>query len=90
MKITITDTRTIKTVEMFIKDNPDIADKYKIKKIKEYEDAVWELVDYEIECDTIKDLFSFMSKLRENSNFNFVPIMYDNYIDLFYGTLEDF
>jgi hypothetical protein len=90
MKVKITDDKEINTVEMFIKDNPDIAEKYKIKKIKEYEDAVYELVDYEIECDTIKGLFSFMSKLRENAKNYFVPIMYDNYIDLFYGTLEDF
>lgn len=84
MVIKITNRYNNNLVDDFIKDNPDIAEKYKLKKINEYDDCV----EHEFVCDKVEDLFSFMQKLNKGKEEEFVPILYDKSIDLFFGYLE--
>jgi bisphosphoglycerate-independent phosphoglycerate mutase (AlkP superfamily) len=84
MVIKITNRYNNNLVDDFIKNNNDIVEKYQLRKIEEYDDCVV----YEFSCDKVEDLFSIMRKLSKGNEEDFVPILYDKSIDLFFGYLE--
>ncbi len=84
MIVKLIDDKDCRVVEKFIKDKPNIAKRYQLKKVKEHRYEI----TYEFSCDKIEDLFKLVRKIQKSTEMSCSPILYSKGVQLFYGWFE--